>query len=98
MGETTNAPDGNAVCPDCWGKKQKWLHLYGGPRSGWQWVKCDYCDGLGWVSLTRLEWWTAGEAMREDRKRRGLTLREEAERLGVTARELSDREWGRAGA
>lgn len=97
MSINVDAPDSRVVCPECQGRKQSFAHVCGGPTPGFQTVKCMLCDGLGWVSLKRVEWHAAGEAMREDRVKRGVTLRGEAKRLGISPSELSDREWGRVG-
>jgi transcriptional regulator with XRE-family HTH domain len=44
--------------------------------------------------MEMLEWIKAGNAMREERRSRGVTLRKEIERLGVDAVEYSRMERG----
>jgi hypothetical protein len=87
---------GLVLCPECNGRKMGVVHLNTTNGGRWENRKCDFCDGFGHVRRHQLDKWRECEAMRIDRKARGMTLRAEAARLGISPSELSDREWGRS--
>jgi hypothetical protein len=87
---------GLVLCPECNGRKSGLVHLKTTSGGRWENRKCEFCDGLGHVRQHQLDKWRECEAMRDDRKARGMTLRAEAARLGISPSELSDREWGRS--
>lgn len=82
-------------CPDCNGKKRGIVHLNTVSGGRFEVRDCTFCEGTGFVRGHKAEKWREGEALRHDRKLRGLTLRQEAARLGISPSELSRREWGR---
>lgn len=57
-------------------------------------LPCATCRSSGRISEQRAAAMNAGERMRQDRIRRGISQREEAARLGITPQELSRRELG----
>ena len=89
-------PPERPLCPDCHGAKvvTAFVDHADRKRSGVRQMACSECQGEGTVSTEHLERRAAGEVLREDRQRRGLSLREEAARLGVSPPELSRREHG----
>lgn len=56
---------------------------------------CDFCGGLGHVSLEKAEAWVTGRKMREERLARNESLREAAKRMGIKPSELSAIEHGK---
>lgn len=84
----------NAICPECKGTKV--MHGMGCP--GWKPITfpCITCKATGSVPQAMLDAWIpAGNAMREDRRARGLSLREEAKRRNMDPSRLSDMEFGK---
>lgn len=87
---------GLVLCPECNGRKVGMVHLNTTSGGRWENRKCDFCDGLGHVRQHELDRWRECEAVRLDRKARGMTLRAEAARLGISPIEQSRREHARA--
>jgi hypothetical protein len=80
------------VCPECKGAGE----TTGMGCPGFRPVKipCFLCKGEKQISEERLQWIATGEAMRQDRRKRGVSLREEAKRLGIGPSDLTDMEFG----
>lgn len=90
------------VCPDCNGKKTKYVHLnYGGKKPNeWKHVPCWQCNGTGEVepiTWLHVAWGNALRADERSRSRLG-TMRDEAKELGVPPVVLSSCHMGRATA
>ena len=90
------------TCPACDGHKG-WPALVDGIRNGrrcgWsEWITCRDCEGVGLMpdadARRYFERKAAGDALKADRRARGLNIRQEAARLGVTPQEISRREQG----
>ena len=58
-------------------------------------LPCLDCAGTGTITEEHWDRIVAGEALRADRKVRGLSLLQEAQRLGIDVRVLGNRERGR---
>ena len=82
-------------CPTCKGDRQLFGIACGG-KAGCRPIetKCFTCSGSGEITEQQAGWIRAGKALREDRRKRGLTLRDEAKRRGISAVELSQMECG----
>lgn len=52
------------------------------------------CKGTKEISEEQLQWIKDGEAMRQDRRKRGIGVRDEAKRRGIDPSYLTDMEFG----
>ena len=90
-------------CPQCNGYAQAFAIMCGPRAPGSDDLKCrtgvqacDFCGGLGIVESAVAERYRRGAAIRQVRKKWGLTLNQQAHILRMRPELLNDIEWGRA--
>ncbi len=83
------------VCPECQGEQANFAITCSADRCRTGREACDFCDGVGEVSVAAHTLWQQGCERRNARVQRGLTQQEEAQILGITPIDLNDVECGR---
>lgn len=79
-------------CPECKGQGES--RGFGCPGFRPITIPCHLCKGAKEITEERLQWVLDGEALRQDRRRRGISVREEAKRRGIKPVDYSQMEFG----
>lgn len=84
------------TCPSCDGSRRTFAHVNrGGVGSGFEWIDCFTCRGVGHVSVEQQRWIDDGCRARDMRISFDLSIREAAKLIGIRPAEISDMETGR---
>jgi hypothetical protein len=84
------------TCPECVGNSQHAAIICGPGGCRETVLSCDFCGGMGIVSVEAADRWRKGRALRDERVKAGLSPAEGAALRSLTVFEQNEIENGRA--